>query len=140
MPDKFIWNLQYSVHSEEIDAQHKRFFELINAIYDLLEQEIIDPEKFLILVTHLGDYAFYHFATEEGYFQIFGYQDAAGHIKEHDEFRKQAKEFIERVRQEKGSHHRLAAEVADFAKEWLTKHILIEDQKYMPLFRTHGVS
>jgi len=140
MSEKFIWNLEYSVHSEEIDAQHKRFFELINAIYDLLEQEVIDSEKFLILATHLGDYAFYHFATEEGYFKIFGYRDASSHIKEHDTFRKKTGEFLERVRKEKGSHHHLAAEMADFAKEWLTKHIFVEDKKYMPLFRTHGVS
>ena len=73
MPEKFVWNLQYSVHSDEIDDQHKRFFEIINELYDLLDKKPIELEPFLILITHLGDYAFYHFATEEGYFKIFNY-------------------------------------------------------------------
>ncbi|MDO8468449.1 MAG: bacteriohemerythrin [Candidatus Peribacter sp.] len=140
MADKFIWNLQYSVHLKEIDEQHKRFFELINAIYDLVDVQKVDPEKLLIVLTHLGDYAFYHFATEEGYFKIFHYDNADIHTQEHDMFRAKAKEFLERARRlNEEDPHPLIVEMADFAKDWLARHILIEDKKYMPLFRTKGL-
>ncbi|MDD5041118.1 MAG: bacteriohemerythrin [Candidatus Peribacteraceae bacterium] len=140
MPEKFVWNLQYSVHLEEIDAQHKRFFELINAIYGLLAGKNIDPESLLIVVTHLGDYAYYHFATEEGYFKIFHYRDEDAHVKEHNVFRANMKKFLEQARQLNGKDlHAFATEIADFAKEWMEHHILIEDKKYMPLFKAKGV-
>lgn len=133
MAEKFIWNLQYSVHSEEIDEQHKRFFELINAVYDFLEKGTVARETFLIVLTHLGDYAFYHFATEEGYFKIFKYAGKEAHIRGHDAFRTRVREFLESARKLPDLLP-LALEVADFSKEWLTQHILIEDKKYIGLF------
>jgi len=140
MAEQFNWNLQYSVHLEEIDEQHKRFFDLINAVYDLLSEKKIDMDALLIVITHLGDYAFYHFATEEGYFKIFRYKDTDAHTQEHDVFRAKAGEFLERARRLNGEDPRpLVMEMADFAKEWLAHHILLEDKKYMPLFKAKGV-
>ncbi|OGJ60693.1 hypothetical protein A3A67_04735 [Candidatus Peribacteria bacterium RIFCSPLOWO2_01_FULL_51_18] len=139
MPEKFVWNLQYSVHSDEIDDQHKRFFEIINELYDLLDKKPIELEPFLILITHLGDYAFYHFATEEGYFKIFNYAHAEEHILQHDIFRTKSTEFLERARYQKKNLEPLTEEVAEFAKTWLKHHILLEDVRYMPMLRKHGV-
>lgn len=140
MAEKFVWNLRYSVHLEEIDEQHKRFFELINSIYDLLDLKKVEPERLLIVLTHLGDYAFYHFATEEGYFKIFRYENTDDHIREHDVFRAKAKEFLERSRRLNGADaYPLVTEIAEFAKGWLEHHIMVEDKKYMPLFRAKGV-
>ena len=140
MVGKFTWTLQYSVHLEEIDEQHKRFFELINEVYELSDRPKIEPEPLLIILTHLGDYSFYHFATEEGYFKIFRYENTDDHIQEHDVFRAKAKEFLERARRLNGDDsHPLLKEVADFTKGWLEQHILVEDKKYMPLFKAKGM-
>jgi len=140
MAEQFTWSLQYSVHLEEIDEQHKRFFQLINSVYDLLLKKDIAPEALLIVITHLGDYAFYHFATEEGYFKIFLYKDTDAHTQEHDVFRAKIREFLERARRLNGTDpHPLVMEIAGFTKEWMEHHILIEDKKYMPLFKAKGV-
>jgi hemerythrin-like metal-binding protein len=140
MPEKFVWSLQYSVHSEEIDEQHRRYFEIINSLYDLAEhQKEFSRDALLIVLTHLGDYAFYHFATEEGYFKIFNYKDAVAHTRLHDGFRNSIVGMLERVKDPRQNLLLLAVECADFAKEWLAQHILTEDKKYMPLFSTQGV-
>src|SRR3989339_1080307 len=110
MPKKFVWSLQYSVHSKEIDGQHQRYFEIINSIYDLLEQKDISRESLLIAFTHLGDYAYYHFATEEGYFRIFNYRDAPKHIQLHDVFRNGITGMLERARDPKQDVRLLATE------------------------------
>lgn len=140
MAKKLTWTLEYSVHLEEIDDQHKRFFALIDALSTLLETKTIELDPLLIVLTHLCDYAFYHFATEEGYFRIFRYEHADDHIRQHDAFREKARELLEQARNAKPELLRaLAEKAADFARTWLQDHILIEDKKFMPLFRAKGV-
>jgi hemerythrin len=139
MKTKFVWDPKYSVHSQEIDEQHQRFFGLINALYNFLERKEFTPEDYLIPLTHLGDYAVYHFDTEESYFAIFRYKHAEHHKKLHAEFRSRIRRFIKRSEKPQIDVRQLMQEVANFAEEWLTQHILTEDRKYMPLFKVKKV-
>lgn len=134
---KFVWQDIYSLGIEEIDDQHKHFFELVNKIYDAL----LDGEKkdtnWVVIIGELCNYALYHFSTEETYVLKFQCEGIEHHIKLHDSFRQKTKEFMSRV-SECTDFKDLALEVADYARDWLTNHILAIDKSYIECFHAHG--
>jgi hemerythrin-like metal-binding protein len=138
--EKFIWTSEYSLGISIIDEQHQHFFEIMNQIYDLLEKNPNDKESLLKIVKELTDYAFYHLATEEKYFTQFTYSDLENHMKYHTQFRIKTGEYSERIKNGKEDLPKLILEITDFAKNWLTKHILIADKMYAPLFKAHGLN
>jgi len=137
--NKFVWTNEYSLGIGVIDEQHQHFFEIVNRVYDLLEKKTDDRNEILQIINELKDYAFYHLDTEEKYFNQFAYSDIAHHMKAHTMFRVQTQEYSERIKNAKEDLSKLALEITDFAKEWLSKHIIIADKMYAPLFKAHGL-
>src|SRR3989339_1805386 len=83
---KIEWKKEYSVGVEEIDDQHKYFISLLNDLYDAIiagKSRAELNELFL----YLADYAEKHFATEERYFDEFGYEGTVEHKAKHQEMR-----------------------------------------------------
>lgn len=137
---KFIWTSEYNLGISVIDEQHQHFFDIVNRIYDLLEKGSDNKEELLKIVKELTDYAFYHLSTEEKYFTQFTYSDIENHMKYHTMFRIQTGEYSERIRKGDEDLPKLVLEITDFAKNWLTKHILVADKMYAPLFKAHGLN
>ncbi len=122
-----------------IDEQHQHFFEIANQIYDMLDTKQGEKEKLVIIINELKDYAFYHLATEEKYFNQFAYSDMAHHMKYHTMFRIQAGEYMDRIKDESVDINKLAQDVTDFATKWLATHILAADKMYAPFFIEKGL-
>ena len=129
------WNDRLSVGSQEIDKQHKRLVDMINKLYasfkdgnakDILSQILDD----------LYDYTDYHFETEEKYFRAFDFYDTENHLRQHKGFLKKVLEF---KRDYKAGKVTAPYEVMLFLKDWLIKHIMGSDKKYVELFKKHGV-
>lgn len=137
--NKFIWSSDYSVGVKVIDEQHQHFFDIINEVYDVLEKNGDKLEHLTNVIGELGNYALYHFSTEEEFFGKFNYEGAKQHIEAHDLFREKMRQYIAEVRNHGVDTKRLAADTADFAKEWLSKHILAMDKKYTACFKEHSV-
>jgi hemerythrin len=137
--NKFIWTDEYSLGIEIIDKQHQHFFDIVNRVYDLLEGEVQNREKILEVIIELRDYSFHHLATEEKYFNQFFYSDMANHMQYHTAFRLKSAEYISQINNTKEDTLKLALEIADLSKSWLTKHILVADKMYAHLFREHGL-
>ena len=135
----FTWDKSYSVQIKEIDSQHQHFFELANKILD--ETQKGEPNRQIVLdvVYELGDYAMYHLSTEEELFDRCHYSEAEEHKKSHQMFREKIKALIEELRGVNGYSHELAKEVAEFAGNWLMKHILIMDKKYAEPLHVCGI-
>lgn len=139
MHKKFVWTETYSVKVAEIDAQHKEFFNIVNSLLDLADKKSFTDEEALLKVGQLGDYAAYHLTTEEDFFKETDYPDAATHIKFHNQFREQAVQFMNRIREATGDKSAVIEEIANFAGNWLTNHIVVVDQKYSQWFNENGV-
>ena len=138
--NRFVWDDNYSVNVKIIDEQHKNFFNIINRIYDLAEMESPEKADLVYNVTELGNYAFYHLSTEEKYFKEFEYKEAEEHIKSHNVFRGKATGFMDELESADANLPRLAVQMADFCKDWLTGHILVLDKKYTKCFNDHGLN
>jgi hemerythrin len=137
--EKFVWTNDYNLNISIIDEQHQHFFEIVNRVYDLLEKGTNDRDEIIAIINELKDYAFYHLATEEKYFNQFAYADMVNHMKAHTMFRLKAEEYSDRINNENEDLGKLALEIDDFAKTWLSHHIIIADKKYAPFFKEHGL-
>jgi hemerythrin len=129
------WKDEYSVGIKEIDDQHRYFISLLNNLYGAigLSKNQIELE---ILFQKLSDYAESHFATEEKYFEEFGYDGAEEHKLKHQEMRDE----IARIKNhESGNDIDFYGNIVYFLKDWLEDHLEKMDQKYKDCFMKHGL-
>lgn len=135
MSKKLEWEGKYSVGVEEIDNQHKKMFAVINELLDSLEASNT-REHIENIIKSLVEYKMFHFETEEKYFKEFNYDGAEDHINRHKEFNDKLV-FL----QQKYPIYEpaFAYELVDFLEDWLIKHLMITDQKYVKCFHEHGL-
>jgi len=130
------WSESLSVSVGEIDAQHRELVRLINELGDAMRlgkgREVLGS-----VLDGLITYSREHFATEERYFDLFGYADEAAHRKEHAEFLAKVSGFRESLLTERVG---LSIRVMRFLGDWLVEHVQGSDRKYVPLFHEKGLS
>lgn len=130
-----LWEDEYSVKLDEIDNQHKKLISILNELYtaymEKKHQSIIKD-----ILAKMTNYTINHFATEEKYFKKFNYFDAEKHIEEHKVFVDQVSEFQEKYKQNSKA---LTFEIILFLQDWITKHIIGSDKKYIDCFLKNGV-
>jgi len=135
----FIWDPKYSVSVKSIDTQHQRFFEIINEIYTLIHQIYFTKDDLLKVVKELEKYAEFHLSFEEKYFKEYKYPDIKIHTAAHNVFRQKIKEYLDEVQKPNSKPDLLAADIAEFTKNWLSEHILNLDHKYTQFFIIHDI-
>ena len=140
MYEKFIWTEKYSVNVAEIDAQHQKFISICNHLLESADSaETITRKEALIGIEMLGDYAFYHLATEEELFLKLNYPNTREHIESHQQFREKTKYLIAKIRDEHNDIRETLQEAAMFAGNWLLHHIMTTDKEYTEFFNQHGI-
>lgn len=109
-----------------MDAQHQRWFTLINRLHDAMLQgrgkEMLDAILFEMI-----DYTETHFRHEEEMLQSRAYPRLLEHLQKHNAFTARLKEMQSNV--EKGDPV-LTFDVMESLKNWLENHILKEDMQY----------
>jgi len=136
---KFIWDQKYSVNIKTIDDQHKRFFEIINKIHFTLRQPRVESEALKKIIQEFIDYAEFHLVFEEKCFEITGYPDTINHCQIHNNYRQQIALFSLSIQEPTANIPQIAQEIAQFAQDWLSSHILSTDQKYSQYFLAHDI-
>jgi len=119
---------EYYTGIEFIDEEHKKLFEIINKIYELLTNEFI-PDKYdyiLEVVNELKDYAKYHFDHEESYMSSIKYKRFLSHKVAHEEFIEKISKYEPDDIDENQKETLL--ELLDFLTTWLEDHILMQDK------------
>ncbi len=129
------WTDELSVGIQEIDEQHKILVGLLNRLYESIILRT-DSEEAANVLKELSQYTIVHFAVEESLMRILGYDDYEEHKKHHEELTQQVVDLSNRVSSGKLSS---SMELLNFLKNWLTKHILIEDKRYSSHFLECGV-
>ena len=132
---KLIWEDRYSVGVEEIDGQHKALFSIINNLLDAISSDKT-TEHLKVVVESLIKYKKFHFETEEKYFREFNYEEKDEHTRIHNDFGEKLNKM-----KEKYSEYTIefAFELVDFLEDWLIKHLMTADQKYISCFKEHGL-
>lgn len=120
------WHEKFSVGIDEIDAQHKKWFGIINELHESLikSKGIKNLEK---IVEEMEEYTRYHFSEEEKMLEKEGYEYLDRHRQIHFSF----KQEIRRLKGDIFSGEMvLRTQVMSVLKNWLEDHILKEDKKY----------
>jgi len=99
----------------------------------------LTKEEVFSALEELGNYAFYHLSTEEGYFAKFGYEAAPLHVESHNEYREAISKYFEDIRKEKADVKKMAEEIAYYSSSWLSQHILVMDKQYTKFFKEKGI-
>jgi hemerythrin-like metal-binding protein len=128
------WQPQLSVGIRQFDDDHMALIDLINELWEANDNREGDAVIDRIL-GDLADYVDYHFKREEDLFRRWGFPGAAGHAALHDKLTAQVAD-LKRMVAGKGT---IAAEVFEFLRDWLIKHILGEDMVYASYFRALGI-
>jgi hemerythrin len=120
---------------EIIDAQHRRFYEILGRLV-AARASGQGHGAILPVLDDMVTYVDEHFGTEESYMREFGYDDYAAHRQLHAGFvRKIMTTHQEYRRGVDGLDDGLIAYLAN----WFTAHIRHEDPKYADLFRANGL-
>lgn len=130
-----IWTDDMLVHVEKIDNQHKKLLALLNDLYDAMKMGR-DKEVLTETIIALADYTFYHFMTEEKYFDQFQYPESALHKNEHKYFTERVTEFQKQFDQ---GEKILSEDILLFLKSWVVNHIQKSDQKLGPFLNARGI-
>jgi hemerythrin len=130
------WSEALSVNIKELDDQHKCLIELVNRLHDAMKagkgNAVIGP-----ILTDLLSYTSFHFATEEKYFQQYGYPEFPHHKKEHDDLTQKTKTLNASYQEGKLT---ITLDVMTFLKNWLSNHILGTDKKYSTFLNSRGLT
>ena len=125
------WNDSLSVEIPVIDEQHRKLVDMVNTLHDAM-REGRGKAVLGTILSELIDYTGYHFKTEEEAFARFGYPEAAGHKKQHDELVKTALDLKRRV---DSGELMVTVETLNYLSGWVTNHIMKEDRKYIPYLK-----
>ena len=125
MDKKIVWDQSFETHIPEVDTQHQRLVEIINALADGIGHASMDDLQGVL--SQLKEYAQYHFRAEETIMEASGYADLEEHRDEHLAFVDQLQLFdLDIILASEG----LAWDMYHFLSGWLTNHILVVDKKF----------
>lgn len=126
------WSAEYSVHIDEIDAQHKVLFEAITE----LEHSINHPTQqqrwsnIHYALVKLQDFVRIHFAVEEALLRILKYPAMAEHLAQHRDF----EAYLHEIERRSLTHEVGEEEIVAYLRSWLEGHIKHEDNRYSRYF------
>ncbi len=121
---RLVWDPQYTVHDETLDAQHQELFRITNNLLDLYEQGSVALYPSL---QDLVDYVSTHFRSENAVMAASDYPDYAEQHAQHDEFLDKMREFINSYQE---SDKGLTYTMLSYLHEWIDSHTLRMDLKY----------
>ncbi|MEE4197033.1 MAG: bacteriohemerythrin [Bacteroidales bacterium] len=129
------WKESFSVGVPSIDDQHKKLVGMINRLYSEFSNGITN--KFLEeIIQELQGYTEYHFSYEEKFMQLYHFDDYKEHKAEHNLFIDKINQYKETLAKE---NKKEVIDFITFLKNWLLKHIMGTDKKYMKLFQDKGM-
>lgn len=131
----FPWIDTYNVNIGIVDSQHRVLVDLINELHQAMLNRS-GKEQLGKVLAKLIKYTESHFKAEEALMLANQYPDFANHKPEHERFVKTIKEYQTKFQKNELG---LTLEVMDFLKDWLVKHIMGVDKKYVPHLSAKGV-
>jgi hemerythrin-like metal-binding protein len=125
------WDDSLSVGIDVIDEHHRYLFDLINDLHDIVINKLGAREA-ARLVKALDAYAKVHFRSEELMMTYYGFEGIHRQEQQHHAFEAKIREFYEELHA-----NPLVAQfdVLSYLRDWLVKHILVEDIQLRSLVR-----
>lgn len=131
-----LWKDRFALGIKVIDNQHKQLVELIGQTKTYLseaEEGHDCYDEIRGVLRELANYTVVHFAYEEEQMEKLDYEGLIAHQMEHKIFIKKVSNFMS-ADLEDGQSEKLE-EMTIFLLDWLVKHILETDVKYVEIMK-----
>lgn len=126
-----LWSSDYETGHPDVDRQHRRLFELVNALHDAMAKghgrEALEPA-----LKALAAYTLEHFAAEEALMRATDYPGLERHRDKHVALAQQVDELL--LRFSKG-YLTIPTTLSRFLADWLKHHIREEDMAFIAWMR-----
>ncbi len=131
----FTWNDSFNVNIKLFDSQHKQLFDLINQLHDSM---MVGKGKEIMgdVLKSLLTYTKTHFAEEERQLKTHNYGDYDRQVKEHAIFVQQIADLQKKHAEGNAA---ITQSTLNFLRDWLLKHINVEDKKYSQYMNSKGL-
>lgn len=116
------WKNEYRTGVEQIDEQHRRFFNILNRMEQLIYQGNISGPKMDDVLTILGTDAYVHFRFEENCITQHRCEIARKNKKAHDQFLRLIQEFQSNYKRKRSSES-FFRKFHKLAESWVLSHI-----------------
>lgn len=124
----FEWDDEtFSVGIRKMDDQHKRLVGLINALHE--HRHSADKAFIERVILTLVEYTKNHFVDEERLLEKLHWNHLEAHRAQHKQFIAKLNAFRQMFEQNAVTAD-LVEKLTEFLKNWLTRHILVEDKSY----------
>jgi hemerythrin len=134
------WTDDMSVGLTELDDDHKLLIEMINQL-DANANDATRKDVVRQCLMRLRRYAEYHFAREEMVMAACAFPAIEAQKSEHRNFVKCVQETTQRFDAKPAeSAEIISQELLSFLRDWLRRHILIEDMAYRPYVKHSGAA
>lgn len=124
---------EYLTGIAEIDAEHKRLFEIAESTYQLLHEEFVADKYDNIreLLQELQEYTKIHFAHEEAYMESIHYKRMFTQKVQHQQFISKLEEIdLDAIDgSDTEEQDAMVNDILTFLTDWLVHHILETDKK-----------
>lgn len=110
------WSNSISVRVDNIDAQHKKLFEITNRLIDAFKAGSGD---FLEVISELVEYTTVHFHDEQMVMMNAKFPGLAAHTAEHDKFIAKVEEFLQAYGE---GNEDVGSKMLVFLRDWLFAH------------------
>ena len=122
------WSDSFSVGNLHIDEQHSILIDTINQLASA--ESLHNHHCVSMIMDELASYAAFHFDYEERLMETAGYP----HLEEHRIIHSAFVHWVAKLRDDYVSFGRrpLGESVLGYLRDWLSHHILGEDQRYRP--------
>jgi hemerythrin-like metal-binding protein len=121
-----VWEDEYAVGHSELDAHHRRMFEIINALYEAATTGIAE-EQIRQTFLDMHQYTQIHFRAEENVLSAVRYPRLSDQKRAHGAF---VGKLDELSRISLIPSQALSLDVLQFLKNWWLNHILEMDKDY----------
>ncbi len=128
------WGPALQIGYGDIDVQHKRLVDLINALDDGVRSGH-SRDVLADVLTELARYTQLHFAFEEKLMELYGLSDTEEHRAEHARLTADVMSF---KRQFDDGEVDLSADLLHYLRDWLNFHILQTDRALAQALRANG--
>jgi hemerythrin-like metal-binding protein len=123
-----------------IDTQHKKITELLQKLLELKIHKV-DFGAASVILNELDEHMNLHFETEENLMKYAGVNDIEKHIRQHDFFRVEFREFRDKAETKSDFLNNINYELAvSFLRNWLFAHTNKFDLLYIDSVQQHIVA
>lgn len=126
--EKIVWDEKFNIGVEVVDKAHAKLFRIMRKLIEISEDAEANQHVYKEGIKYLETYSMAHFLEEEAYMRSIRYKHYNRHKQIHENFREKTLVSLKKDLELSGYSQRAVQHFVSVMSNWLTEHIMREDQ------------